>query len=265
MAKKTYYFPHDHGARNDPKMQMLLAEHGVAGIGIYWCVIEQLYEQGGKLPVSSYKSIAFVLHIDTNVLQNIIECSGLFNNDGNEFWSEAVNSRIGKQKDVSEQRKKAIATRWKSKEEYKCNTNVIQNDTNKIKRNKIKEKEIDNNIIDDVGINARTREEEFLYDMMNNQSWLESMAMRFKLSIAEIIKKVQEFEIDLQCTATTHNNDAEAKKHFNNWLRIQLQQQTKQNNGTTKSKSNNFTDDELLNAIAQGWERGERELQREQI
>lgn len=240
MAKKTYYFPHDHGARNDPKMQMLLAEYGVAGIGIYWCVIEQLYEQGGKLPISAYKSIAFVLHIDTNVLQNIIECTGLFNNDGKEFWSDAVNARIGKQKDVSEQRKKAIATRWKSKEEYKCNTNVIQNDTNKIKRNKIKEKENINNNIINYDNNARACvKENFIEEMLENQSWLELIAMRFKISIDDIKEKIREFELDTQCREIKHINDADAKRHFHDWLRIQLQQQKKeQNNGKSKQLNN---------------------------
>lgn len=232
MAKKTYYFPHDHGARNDPKMQMLLAEYGVAGIGIYWCVIEQLYEQGGKLPISSYKSIAFVLHIDTNVLQNIIECTGLFNNDGKEFWSDAVNARIGKQKEVSEQRKKAIATRWKSKEEYKCNTNVIQNDTNKIKRNKIKE---NNNITHTI---TRTREEELIQDLRENQSWQDVVLMRFKTSKDELLKLIDDFELEQKCKNTTHANDADVKGHFVDWLRYQLQQHKKEQNNGTKQLNN---------------------------
>ena len=57
--KDTFYFQHDYNARNDPKLQDVLIDLGVEGIGVFWCIIEQLYEQGGKLPLRSCKSIAF--------------------------------------------------------------------------------------------------------------------------------------------------------------------------------------------------------------
>ena len=41
--KKMYYFQHDYNARNDPKLQALIVEMGVAGIGIYWCLVEMLF------------------------------------------------------------------------------------------------------------------------------------------------------------------------------------------------------------------------------
>ena len=88
-----------------------------------------LYEQEGYLPLK-YKSISFELHIDTNVIQSIVNNFGLFENDTEKFWSKSVLERLEKRKDISEKRKDAIANRWKSTSEYKCNTNVIQNDTN---------------------------------------------------------------------------------------------------------------------------------------
>lgn len=45
--KDTFYFQHDYNARTDPKLQDVLIEHGAAGLGVFWCVVEQLYEQGG--------------------------------------------------------------------------------------------------------------------------------------------------------------------------------------------------------------------------
>ena len=53
--KDTFYFQHDYNARNDPKLQDVLIDLGVEGIGVFWCIIEQLYEQGGKLPLRSCK------------------------------------------------------------------------------------------------------------------------------------------------------------------------------------------------------------------
>ena len=148
--KDTFYFQHDYNARNDPKLQDVLIEHGVAGIGIFWCVIEQIYEQGGKLPFKACKSIAFALHIDCKVVESVVNDFDLFQNDGTFFWSSSVLARLNCRKEISERRKKAAETRWKSKEiqQEQCNSNANaqQKQCNvypkERKEKEIKEKEI---------------------------------------------------------------------------------------------------------------------------
>jgi hypothetical protein len=108
--------------------------------------------------------------------------------------------------------------------------------------------------------NACVREEELIQDMLVNHSWLELMAMRYKLSQANIITRIQEFSLDCQCRGITHTNDKEIKQHFNNWLLNKNQQ-----NGKHTNNKSSITDDQLLNAIAQGWKRGERELLNKQV
>lgn len=76
------YFSHDYNARNDPKLQEVLFEHGVAGLGIFWAIIETLYEQGGELPLSACKSIAFALHEECNIVESVVHDFNLFQNDG---------------------------------------------------------------------------------------------------------------------------------------------------------------------------------------
>ena len=129
--KTSYFFPHDYNARQDPKIQELLMDFGVAGIGVYWCIIEQLYEQGGRMPLSSIKAIAFVLHVGIDDVRNIIENYGLFENDGVEFWSPSATRRIESRQKTSEKRSKAIAKRWsKDTKTEENDTNVSKNDTN---------------------------------------------------------------------------------------------------------------------------------------
>lgn len=110
--KESYFFSHDYNARQDPKMQEVLMDYGVAGIGIYWCIIEQLYEQGGRMPLSSIKAIAFTLHANIEDVQGIIDNSGLFENDGVEFWSPSVSRRLETRKTTSEKKSKAASKRW---------------------------------------------------------------------------------------------------------------------------------------------------------
>ena len=147
--KEAFYFTHDYNARNDVKMQEMMMDMGCEGIGIYWCIVEMLYENGGKLPLAYTKNIAWSLHLDTNesdvVMQNscnvnanamqddanacanvmqkkscgnkvekIIFNYDLFKNDGEFFWSESVLIRLEKRKSIVEKRKNAAAKRWKS-------------------------------------------------------------------------------------------------------------------------------------------------------
>ena len=45
MAKISYYFSHDYGARLDDKIQVLLMDHTISAYGIYWALIEILHEE----------------------------------------------------------------------------------------------------------------------------------------------------------------------------------------------------------------------------
>ena len=71
---------------------------------------------------------------------------GLFENDGEIFWSNSVKKRLGKRQQISERRKQAAITRWQStanqQEQSKPDANAMQNDA---KEKKIKE--INNNSI----------------------------------------------------------------------------------------------------------------------
>ena len=115
--KDTYYFQHDYNARNDPKLQEILLEHGVAGVGVFWCVIEQLYEQGGKLPHKACKSIAFALHVDCKLVESVVKDFDLFKLDARHFWSKSVIARLDRRKEISDRRKTAAASRWKPRQQ----------------------------------------------------------------------------------------------------------------------------------------------------
>ena len=120
--KDTFYFAHDYNARNDPKLQNVLFDLGVEGIGVFWCIIEQLYEQGGKLPLHYCKSIAFALHVDFKCVERLVNDYGLFKNDGENMWSESVLNRLNRRSEVSEKRKLAALARWRQSIENQSQT-----------------------------------------------------------------------------------------------------------------------------------------------
>ena len=81
-------------------------------IGVYWCIVEQMYEQGGQLPLSSCKSIAYTLHVSCDFVKSVINDFLLFDNDGENFWSESVKSRLDKRAEISEKRREAGKKGW---------------------------------------------------------------------------------------------------------------------------------------------------------
>ena len=143
--KDTFFFSHDFGARNDPKLQNVLMEHGCEGLGVFWCVVEQVYEQGGSLPLSNCKSIAFALHVECSVVESVVNDYALFENDGENFWSVSINNRLNKRAEIAQKRKNAAFNRW-NKPQNNANAqgedaNAQGEDANAKHCNAIKEKE----------------------------------------------------------------------------------------------------------------------------
>ena len=108
MPKDALYFSHDFGARNDPKLQDVQMQMGMEGIGIYWCVVEMLYEQGGHLPLSALRGMAYALHTDEAKLRQVIEGFDLFGQtEDGLFYSSSVITRIERKRKISEARRLA--------------------------------------------------------------------------------------------------------------------------------------------------------------
>ena len=154
MKKETYYFSHDCNARNDEKILMLRSEHGWEGYGIYWALIETMYESTDtKLCHAKLKGISLCYNIDITLLQSVINTAiteSLFVSDGEKFWSESLLQR--KQIFLDSREKKSLAgikgmgKRWKNQQNSEKNNTVItplyQNDNIDITLyNKGKEKE----------------------------------------------------------------------------------------------------------------------------
>jgi len=140
MAKDTYYFSHDYHARSDKKMIRMLAKSGVESIGIYWCLIEMLYEEGGFLPLEECDCIADELRTQCERIENVIKDYKLFDNDGVRFWSKSVLNRIDLRNEKSKKAQQSAKNRW----EKHANALQSQSEGNAIKEkkgNKIKGKE----------------------------------------------------------------------------------------------------------------------------
>ena len=103
-------------------------------------------------------------------------------------------------------------------------------------------KEYNNIIVDDDVNTARAHEDknaEFIEELKQSEIWLEQMQMRFKLNADEIKDKLDVFSLDCRCRGTEHKNLNDTRRHFNDWLRIQIESQNRNSNETTRRKPEN--------------------------
>ena len=132
--KDTRFLTHDCNARNDPKLLKVQMVMGGEGIGLYWCIVEMLWENEGYLPLD-YDILAFNLRwASPEKVRSLVEDYGLFENDGSRFWSNSALERIKEKKGIIEQRKQAgrkgNEVRWGGKndaipEQSQCDSDAI--------------------------------------------------------------------------------------------------------------------------------------------
>lgn len=138
--KSTYYFSHDYNARTDPKIKKLVAKHGLCGYGIYWALVEDLYNNANRLPVD-FETLAYDLRVEQGLLESVVMNFGLFQVEDSFFCSKSIDNRLENQKSKSEKARESALKRW----ERNATDMRSHSDGNAIKKRKeknIKEKQI---------------------------------------------------------------------------------------------------------------------------
>lgn len=142
MNKNTNFFPHDFNARHDNKLVKLRLVMGMNGIGIYWSLIEMLYEQGGEISLSDIDFIAKDWRVKKQKIEEVLQNFELFLNNSEVFWSESVNRRLKKIESKSIKASESASKRWSN------DANALQTQSegnaNKVNKSKV------NNILTNV-------------------------------------------------------------------------------------------------------------------
>jgi hypothetical protein len=139
MADNTFYFSHDYNTRLDDKIKDLIYQHGYLGYGLYWALVEDLYNNANALR-RNYKRIADDYKTQVETIESIIEDFDLFVLSECQFHSNSVEKRLNQRESKSVKARESAQKRWNN-----ANALQTQSDGNAIKERKgkkIKEKEI---------------------------------------------------------------------------------------------------------------------------
>lgn len=277
MARKkelSSYFPHDSNARNSEKLLELRMQHGAAGYGVYFMLIERLREAADYSCVVNYNSIAFDLRVSAELIKSVLRDFRLFaffqTDEGERFYSESLRQRMKPMDEMRVQRRNAAAIsvakrkeRAESQRSFNAlSTLVAENENTRStdvtqKSNKVKESKGDNNSSNNNKREARSEEPRSALNLeplqpaastrtqatirevlTSNQNWSQAICMHHHISPEMFNEYVTKFEQHCFIGNRTHSTDGGVQDHFNNWLRIHLSTQT-----TNKSpkQSNNGT------------------------
>ena len=84
------------------------------GYGIYWFLIEQLANAGGKLPLELIPVLTMQMQTTDVKVNGVIHNFGLFTVESNEFYSERLANHLELRTKLSESGKTGALNRWKN-------------------------------------------------------------------------------------------------------------------------------------------------------
>jgi hypothetical protein len=179
MVNPKFYFQHDNHSREDEKLIEVRMKHQMAGIGVYWCLVEMLHEGNGYIETKP-KLLAFQLQVDEQVINDVVDIC--FSVEDDKITCNRVKQNLLYREEIklkkSEAGKKGMASRWS-----KTDNTVITNDNTVITKdntvitehNKEKEKEkekvIDKVKVIETEIEKRNKKliEIFKYEIKENK------------------------------------------------------------------------------------------------
>ena len=109
--KKTYFL-HESSSFNDYKIIKLRSKLGIEAYGIFWAVLELLFNEENKLCINDYDALAFSLQCDPTKLKQVIEDFDLFVVDDDCFYSKRLNNHIEDINTKSNKAKENANKRW---------------------------------------------------------------------------------------------------------------------------------------------------------
>lgn len=218
-------FSHDSNARHDERVLRLRLKHGAAGYGVYFMLLEVMRDNKDYMCVRDYNIIAYDLRVDAALVKAVVEDFGLFDftPDGKRIYSKSFLERMRHYDAVSQKRstagRKGAAAKRAARENREGEPSVPAHE-------------------------VPTPAPPIVADpisAMLTEGWQDIMCLKFRISPDEFRQYVEQFRVDCRCRDNEPHSVSDAKRHFNDWLRI-IKQHEYENNQRKPSDKRRGTD-----------------------
>lgn len=226
---ETFYFSHDYNVRTDKKVKKLLARHGYMGYGIFWALVEDLYNNHNSM-TADYECLAFDLRVDVKIIKSIINDFDLFVVEGDEFRSNSIEKRLGKINEKIVKAKESAAIGWQKRRKKNgehMDAPVIPDAPHNESICEPSEQQMGSNAINDIkgndikGNKSKDNDEVHVKHAKhllseNGSLDLEKLKIQLRREITD--DDCKEFNAFLFTEKKNHEEFQEWNKHFRNWL-----------------------------------------------
>jgi len=176
--KKTY-LQHQSNSFTDIKIIKMRSKLGIESYGIFWALLELLFNEENKLCIDDYTVLAFSLQCDADKLKSVIEDFDLFIIEDGCFYSKRLNDHIDNINSKSLKAKENASKRWNNANAMQSHSepnasrvykSIVEN--SKVDKSKVNKRivEFKNSINQIEGVNNSDKENFFLFWSELNKS-----------------------------------------------------------------------------------------------
>jgi hypothetical protein len=197
---------------------------GQEGKGIFWDLIEMMYEQSGYLLLSQIEIYAFALKTEPDKIRQIINDFDLFENDTIGFWNESVRKRLALREEKSIKALQSLSNRWKGNERIqdKIRTYYERNTIKESKVKEIKENKGNKNIKTDplwkTSFDEYKKSELEAYtELIKNTEWIQKQEKIKPFQNLNILKTIERAHLNFWSTEVGWKNKKKSGSKELNW------------------------------------------------
>ena len=175
--KKTYFL-HESTSFQDYKIIKMRSKLGIESYGIFWALLELLFNEENKLCIDDYDALAYSLQCDSNILKQVIEDFDLFVLEDGCFYSKRLNNHIEDINNKSTKAKESASKRWDNANAKRTHTDsnasisISSSKSKSISKSKIEDRihEFKNSVYSHKDFDNDDKENFYLYWTEKNKS-----------------------------------------------------------------------------------------------
>jgi hypothetical protein len=244
------YYLHDSNSFNDEKITELYIKFGYEGLGLFYTILEKF--AGQEKPIKT-----IILKKQLNVGKKLDKCFefmqniGLIQTSNGECFNINLLNLCEKYQTKKEKTKKKVFD-FRNNQAVAENVTGYKDECNDLKVNISKVNKVNKVSNEGNGIFYDTQKLSLV--LQSEDSWLESIARKYKCTFEFARNKILDFIIHLEAQGEESKTLQDAKSHYDNWFRIQKDLKIKtKNNATNRKAGSPIPQDELLQAVAKAY------------
>lgn len=127
------YIKHDYGASRDQSIQILMLKHGAKAYGMYWIIVEAMYEACGTLAEAVLKNVVAMSKVRNGmqVFDTMLEL-GLFEEIDGGYTSNRIQNALLERDKISDVRSNAAKIKHANAKQKQSKSNAINSNSNSI-------------------------------------------------------------------------------------------------------------------------------------